>query len=79
MSDNNDFKYEIKEDILSFGDGKWQKHLTYISWNGAEPVYDLRQWNPDMTKCGKGITLSKDDLFDLMSAFEDILSGSSEE
>lgn len=71
MADKIDF--EIVRDYGGFGDGKWQKHLTLISWYGKPPVFDIRPWNEDMTKMGKGITFSKDDIFDLVGIFEDIL------
>ncbi len=70
---------EVKEDFGSFGDGKWQKHLTLTSWNGREPVYDLRPWSEDMSQCGKGITMSKEDLYDLFSVLEDLLGLGDEE
>lgn len=69
MSDN----VKIIKDFGAFGDGKWQKHLTLVSWFGKEPVYDLRQWDESMDKCAKGITLSRDDLYDLYNILEDIL------
>lgn len=72
---NDDFSYEIKKDFGSFGDGKWQIHLTLISWNGNTPKYDLRPWNEDMSKMGKGVTLTDAELFDLSSLIEDALGG----
>ena len=51
----------IYKDFGSFGEGAWQKHLTLASWFGKEAKYDLRPWNSDMTKCGKGVSL--DELF----------------
>lgn len=73
MSSNDEIKFEIKKDFGGFGEGKWQKHLTLISWNGGEPKYDIRPWNEDMTKMGKGVTLTLEDVIDLMNMFEDIL------
>lgn len=68
---DNTVSFEILEDLGSFGDDKWQKHLTKIKWGNNEPTYDLRAWNEDMTRMGKGITLSDADLFDLFSLLED--------
>lgn len=73
MASNGDISYEIKKDFGGFGDGKWQKHLTLISWNGAEPKYDIRTWNDDMTKMGKGITLTDAELYDLLVMIEGAL------
>ncbi len=56
-----DFKYEIVEHIgvLSEGSKGWQKELNRISWNGAEPKYDIRDWSPEHEKMGKGVTLTE--------------------
>jgi hypothetical protein len=56
--------YEIQETIgvLSENAKGWKKELNLISWNGREPKYDLREWDPDHQKMGKGITLSKEEL-----------------
>lgn len=70
---NEDFTFKVVKDLGAFGEGKWQKHLALVSWNGAEPKYDIRPWNEDMTKCGKGTTLSKEDLYDLYNIIEDEL------
>lgn len=63
----------VYKDYGSFGDGKWQKHLTLSSWYDGEPKYDLRAWNEDMSKYGKGITLTDSDLYDLLNLIEDVL------
>lgn len=66
---------KVIKDFGSFGDGEWQKHLTLCSWFDREPVYDLRTWNSDMSKCGKGITLNDAELFDLLGYIEEALGG----
>ena len=62
-----DIKYEIIEEIgvLSKGAKGWQKELNLLSWNGATPKYDLRDWAPNHEKMGKGITLTADEAEDL--------------
>ena len=59
-----DIKFEIKEElgVLSESAKGWTKELNLISWNGAAPKYDLRDWAPDHEKMGKGITLSLDEI-----------------
>lgn len=56
--------FEIVEEIgvLSEGNKGWSKQLNRISWNGNPAKYDIRDWNEDHTKCGKGITLTDDEL-----------------
>ena len=55
-----DFKYEIKENlaVLSESPKGWKKELNLISWNGADPKFDIREWSPEHDKMGKGITLT---------------------
>lgn len=65
-----ELSYEVVKDFGAFGDGKWQKHLTLIKWGDNEPKYDIRPWNEDMTKMGKGITLTDAELYDLLSLIE---------
>jgi hypothetical protein len=59
-----DIKFEIKENlgVLSESSKGWTKELNLISWNDKEPKYDIREWSPDHTKMGKGITLSKEEV-----------------
>ena len=62
-----DFKYDIVEEIgvLSENAKGWRKELNLISWNGAAPKYDIREWAPNREKMGKGITLTKEELSSL--------------
>lgn len=43
---------------LSKPNNGWTKELNYISWDGREPVYDIRTWNAEHTKYGKGVTIT---------------------
>lgn len=55
-----EFTYEILQEIgvLSESQKGWRKELNLISWNGAAPKYDIRDWSPGHEKMGKGITLT---------------------
>lgn len=59
-----DIKFEIVEHIgvLSENNKGWKKELNLISWNEREPKYDIRDWDQDHVKMGKGVTLSKEEL-----------------
>lgn len=59
-----DIKYEIVEHVgvLSESAKGWKKELNRISWNGAAPKYDIREWAPNREKMGKGITLTDDEI-----------------
>jgi len=58
------FRYDIVEEIgvLSENAKGWRKELNLISWNGATPKYDIREWAPEHEKMGKGVTLTKEEL-----------------
>ena len=62
-----DIKFEITQHIgvLSEGSKGWKKEINRVSWNDREPKIDIRDWDPDHLKMGKGITLSDEDLIAL--------------
>ena len=68
-----EIKFEIKDTIglLSESAKGWAKELNLVSWNDKEPKYDLREWDPEHKKMGKGVTLSKEELKKL----RDLLNG----
>lgn len=47
---------EIMEELgdLSVSSNGWKKQLTYTSWNGRSPKFDLRSWDADHTSMTKG-------------------------
>jgi len=62
-----ELKFEITEKIgvLSENAKEWTKELNMVSWNDHEPKYDIREWSPDHSRMGKGVTLTADDLANL--------------
>lgn len=70
-----DIKFEIKEElgVLSEGTKGWKKELNLISWNGAVPKYDIRDWSPDHQKMGKGITMTADEIKALYDSLKKIM------
>ncbi|WP_433775151.1 YdbC family protein [Bacillus wiedmannii] len=69
-----DIKFEIKENVgvLSQSPKGWTKELNFISWNGKEAKYDLRDWAPNYEKMGKGITLSVEELKTLKNVLNSV-------
>lgn len=59
-----DFTFEILEHFaqLNVNAKGWTKELTRVSWNERDPKYDIREWSPDYTKMGKGMTFTKKEL-----------------
>lgn len=68
-----ELKYEIVEHIGVIGENArgWNKELNLVSWNDREAKYDLRDWAPDHSKMGKGVTLTADEV----AALKDLLAG----
>ncbi len=68
-----ELKFEITQRIgvLSENARGWTKELNMVSWNDREPKYDLREWSPDHSRMGKGITLTEEDI----TALKAILNG----
>jgi hypothetical protein len=67
-----EIKYEIVQRIAVLGQRPrgWERQLNLISWNDSEPKYDLRDWSPDGSRMGKGISMSVEEL----AALRDILN-----
>ena len=59
-----DIKYEITQElgVLSESKSGWTREINLISWNGAAPKFDIRDWAPEHEKMGKGIALSPDEV-----------------
>ena len=70
-----EFRYEIVEElgVISENRAGWTRELNLVSWNGGEPKYDLRDWAPDHEKMGKGISMTKDEVFELLQLPEETL------
>lgn len=61
-----DLKYEITERIAILSEkGDWTKELNKVSWNDRPAKFDLRDWNHDEGKMGKGITLTDEEVQNL--------------
>ncbi len=72
-----ELKYEITKSIgvLSENAKGWTKELNMVSWNDREPKYDLREWSPDHSRMGKGITLTEEDI----NSLKNLLNGVDDE
>ena len=59
-----EIKYEIVKELgkLSETESGWAKEVNLVSWNDREPVYDIRTWNSDHSRMGKGVTLSESEM-----------------
>lgn len=59
-----EIKFEIKEHIgiISESAKGWTKEVNMVSWNNYAPKYDIREWDPEHSKMGKGLTFSLDEM-----------------
>ena len=60
-------KYEVLEKcgVISEGKNGWTTELRYVKWGDNDPKYDVRSWvtnEEGVEKCGKGITLTGEQL-----------------
>ena len=58
--------------VLSENEKGYTREINLVSWNGAEPKYDIRNWHPGREKCGKGITLTEEEARALMDALKEV-------
>ena len=78
----NDFNYEVTEEIGVIGNptpSGWTTQLNLVSWNGKEPKLDIRPWNEDHSRMGKGISLSMEEATELSILLNSYLGLGSEE
>ena len=59
-----DIKFDIIEKLGTIREGSkgWSKEVNIISWNGRKPKVDIRDWDENNEKMGKGLTLTKEEL-----------------
>ncbi|CAM3192122.1 YdbC family protein [Streptococcus dysgalactiae] len=81
--DNNEpIQYKIIEHIatLSISETGWKKELNIISWNNAEPKFDIRSWKDGYSRVGKGVTLFEDEMLVLVKTIKHLnLKGNQKE
>ncbi|AWX70184.1 hypothetical protein HUN03_00742 [Mycoplasmopsis anatis] len=69
-----EISYKIIKNIavLSESSSGWKKEVNLVEWNGNKAKYDIRDWNSDRSKMGKGITLSDEEVKSLFKVLEKI-------
>lgn len=68
-----EIKFEITKNlgVLSESAKGWTKEVNLVSWNNYPAKYDIREWDPEHLKMGKGVTLNAEEIKEL----RDILNG----
>ena len=79
--EDDEIECEIIESfgIFSGGNKSWNKEVNLVSWNGRPPKLDIRSWQRDHKKCGKGLTLTREETEELVKLLNKILKEKSEE
>ncbi len=69
-----DLKFEIAEKIGEINENAkgWKKEFNLVSWNDRPAKYDIREWSPDNTKMGKGLTFTKEEIIKLKILLNEI-------
>ena len=60
-SENDEVLFDIRETIgvLRKSNTGWTRELNVVAWNGGSPRFDIRDWDPQHEKMGRGITFTK--------------------
>ena len=73
MDTTKGIAYEIVEELATLSEsGKWKKQLNIVQWGDNIAKYDIRSWNEDKTKSGKGITLTIEEIRALKKALNSL-------
>ncbi len=77
MAVEREVTYEIVEHMGIIGkDAKgWTKELNRVSWNGNAAKYDIRSWDEDHLKMGRGITFTKQEALELKNLLNQLEPG----
>jgi hypothetical protein len=51
----------------------WNKEINLVSWNGRPAKIDIRSWQKDHEKCGKGIALTWEEAEELAKLLQAVL------
>lgn len=48
--------------VLTENKTGWRREINIVSWNGAKPKLDIRDWGPEYQKVGKGLSLNAEEV-----------------
>lgn len=73
--------YEIKKHLGVLGEDYrgWTKEVNLVSWNNRKPKVDIRDWDPEHAKMGKGVTLSLEEVVKLKAILAELETDELEE
>ena len=73
--EDDEFECEVLEHygIFAAGTKGWNKEVNLVSWNGRPAKLDIRSWQKNRQKCGKGITLTREEAESLVRLLSKVL------
>jgi hypothetical protein len=73
--EDDEIECEILESYGSFSNvyKSWIKEVNLISWNRRPAKLDIRSWQKDHEKCGKGIAITREEAEELVKLLGKIL------
>ena len=74
MAQKKEFTFEVVKElgVLSTSKSGWNREVNVVSWNNAKPKIDIRDWAPDHTKMGKGISMTAEEVSILLEVLNEI-------
>ncbi len=73
METDKKLECTIVEELATLSEsGSWRKQLNIVQWGNNIAKYDIRSWNEDNTKMGKGVTLSLEEIRTLKKALNNL-------
>ena len=75
MDQDEEIECEIIESYGVFSEGtrNWNKEVNLVSWNGRPAKLDIRNWQKNHEKCGKGIAITRAEAEELVKLLDKIL------
>jgi len=73
--EDDEIECEIIESygVFAAGPKNWNKEVNLVSWNGRPAKLDIRDWQSNHEKCGKGIALTREETEELIKLLNKIL------
>ena len=73
METDKKLECTIVEELATLSEsGSWRKQLNIVQWGNNIAKYDIRSWNEDNTKMGKGVTPSLEEIRTLKKALNNL-------
>lgn len=73
--EKKEIEFKIVKHIADLTDPSekgWKKEVNLVQWNGGKTKLDIRDWNQDHTRCGKGASLSSGECDILYEALDSV-------